>query len=224
MAGIKQIGTNRKDDQDKWLLKSIDTHLASPQRPARKGVFYPSALGSLCDRHLYNCYFGLVQEQEIDAVTKRVFDCGDYLGYRYQKYFERMGILVATESPVKSEMPPISGRLDFLIRHDQLDSTNSKRPVAVIELKSINQRGFKALLKPKDDHYIQIQLYLNLTGYEYGIVLYENKDDQKIKAFSVAKNEATWNTIKERCLKIMNMTEQPKECTGLRYCPCRREK
>ena len=71
--------------------------------------------------------------------------------------------------------------------------------------------------------HIQIQIYLNLTPYENGIVLYECKDDQKIKAFSVMKDEAVWKTITDRCLKIMNMTEQPISCTGLRWCPCRRE-
>ena len=42
--------------QDRWLVKSFDQALRQEQRPARKGVFYPSALGSSCQRHLYNCY------------------------------------------------------------------------------------------------------------------------------------------------------------------------
>ena len=219
MAGIKQIrqGRAKENVYDKWLIKELDKYLTQSQRPVRQGVFYPSALGSPCDRYLYNCYFGLVKEDAIDSVTRRIFDCGDYLGYRYEKYFEKMGILIATESSLKLDNPPISGRLDFLIKHK--DSH-----LAIVELKSINQRGFKALSKPKDDHYIQIQIYLNLTSYENGIVLYECKDDQKIKAFSVMKDEAVWKTITDRCLKIMNMKEQPIKCTGLRWCPCRREK
>jgi len=219
MAGVKQI-VGQRDElnvQDKWLIKALDSHLTGSQRPARVGVFYPSSLGNTCDRFLYNSYNGLVEEQVIDAKTKRIFDCGDYLGYRYEKYFEKMGILIGTETPVKSDNPPISGRIDFLIKHDQLS-------VAIIELKSINQRGFKALSKPKDDHYVQIQLYLNLTNREHGILLYECKDDQQIKAFSVSKDLEAWRNIKERCDRIIHMTEQPKVCTGLRYCPCRREK
>ena len=218
MAGVKQIVGNRSEMniQDKWLLKALDTHLTGSQRPARTGVFYPSSLGNQCDRFLYNSYNGLVEEQVIDAKTKRIFDCGDYLGYRYEKYFEKMGILIGTETPVKNENPPISGRIDFLIKHEKLS-------IAVIELKSINTRGFKALSKPKDDHFIQIQLYLNLTNRENGIVLYECKDDQQVKAFSVERDAAVWETIKERCESIMQMTEQPAVCTGLRYCPCRRE-
>lgn len=222
MAGLKQIRGERievkaPNNQDTWLLEALDVHLTGSQRPARTGVFYPSSLGSQCDRFLYNSYFGFVHEQAIDANTKRIFDCGDYLGYRYEKYFEKMGILLGTEIAVKCDNPPISGRLDFLIKHEQ---TNA----AIVELKSINQRGFKALVKPKDDHYQQIQLYLNLYNQEHGIVLYECKDDQKVKAFVTIKDIKVWGTIKERCERIMTMTEQPTKCTGLPYCPCRREK
>ena len=220
MAGIKQIRTERPEGgttQDYWLLEALDTHLTAPQRPPRKGVFYPSALGSKCDRFLYNSYFGLVQEQVIEPITKRIFDCGDYLGLRYEKYFEKMGVLVGTETPLKSEIPPISGRLDFLIKHEQ-------KQLAVIELKSIGASGFKALTKkPKDDHFIQLQIYLALTGHEYGVLLYENKDNQKVKAFSVTKDNEVWEQLVDRCTNIMAMKEQPPVCTGLRYCPCKRE-
>tara|TARA_R100000808_G_scaffold3763_1_gene12919 strand:+ start:18544 stop:19224 length:681 start_codon:yes stop_codon:yes gene_type:complete len=220
MAGIEQIIGRRNtvnDSQDKWLLKNFDTHLKEVQRPARQGVFYPSALGSECDRYVYNCYHGLVKQEEISAVSRRIFDCGDYLGYRYEKYLEKMGILLGTELPIKSEMPPISGRLDFLITH------NTHGPT-IIELKSINHKGFAALTEPKPEHTVQLQIYLNLSQYEYGIVLYENKNDQKIKAFGAKKDPEKWETLANRCLAIMNLTEQPSECTGHRYCPCKREK
>ena len=220
MAGIKQIKVQRPEGgntQDYWLLEALDNHLTVPQRPPRQGVFYPSSLGSKCDRFLYNSYFGLVQEETISPNTKRIFDCGDYLGYRYEKYFEKMGVLVSTETPLKSDSPPLSGRLDFLIKHDQ-------KQLAVIELKSIGASGFKALTKkPKDEHFIQLQIYLALTGHEYGVVLYENKDNQKVKAFSVIKDDEVWKQLVDRCTKIMAMKEQPSVCTGLRYCPCKRE-
>lgn len=220
MAGIKQIKCQRPEGgttQDHWLLETLDTHLITPQRPPRKGVFYPSALGSKCDRFLYNSYFGLVQEQVIEPITRRIFDCGDYLGLRYEKYFEKMGVLVGTEIPLKSDVPPISGRLDFLIKHEQ-------KQLAVIELKSIGASGFRALTKkPKDDHFIQIQIYLALTGHEYGVLLYENKDSQRVKAFAINKDNEVWEQLVDRCANIMAMKEQPSICTGLRYCPCKKE-
>ena len=220
MAGIKQLGRQRSElkiVQDRWLVKSFDQALRQEQRPARKGVFYPSALGSSCQRHLYNCYNGLVHTETISAVSRRIFDCGDYLGYRYEKYFEKMGILLGTELHITSELPPISGRLDFLINHEEKGAT-------IVELKSINSKGFDDLTKPKPEHTIQTQIYLNLSPHSYGIVLYENKNNQKIKAFGVDKDPEIWNTLIEKCVEIMNLTAQPEECTGEKYCPCKREK
>ena len=153
MASLDKLLKNKKDSsQDKWLLKSINDHLKQVQRPARKGVFYPSALGSECDRYLYNCYNGLVVREEITAVARRIFDCGDYLGYRFEEYFKSMGILLETETQILSDDPPISGRLDFLIDHQVYGKY-------VIELKSINQRNFILLNKPKPEHVIQLQIY-----------------------------------------------------------------
>ena len=217
MASLGELLEDNIDGiQDKWLLKSIDSNLKEAQRPARQGVFYPSALGSICDRYLYNCYNGLVKEEEISAVARRIFDCGDYLGYRYEKYFEKMDVLLETESVIKADDPPISGRLDFLISHPEHEQL-------LIELKSINQRGFNALKEPKPEHTVQIQIYLNLTGYQHGVVLYECKNAQKIKAFEVKKDPEHWKEIYDRCNRIMNMTNQPEKCTGYRYCACKRE-
>ena len=61
---------------------------------------------------------------------------------------------------------------------------------------------------------------MNLGNYDQGTVLYECKNDQKIKAFTLEKNEFEWNQIIERCLRIQDMKEVPKECTGNKYCEC----
>ena len=52
----------------------------------------------------------------------------------------------------------------------------------------------------------------------------EKKNNQKIKAFGVDKDPEIWNTLIEKCVEIMNLTTQPEECTGEKYCPCKREK
>ena len=93
----------------------------------------------------------------------------------------------------------------------------------VVELKSINDKGFQALEAPKPDHTVQLQIYLNVSGYQHGIVLYENKNTQEVKAFVMEKNVKHWEQIVDRCLNIMNMATQPVACTGYRYCPCHRE-
>ena len=65
----------------------------------------------------------------IAANVRRIFDCGDYLGYRFTKYFQELGILIDEEKPTKLDDPPISGRYDYMIQHEVYGKT-------IVELKS----------------------------------------------------------------------------------------
>ena len=118
------------------------------------------------------------------------------------------------EIPVKFENPSISGRIDFLIRHQE-------HGISPIELKSINTSGFSKLSKPKDEHSLQLQMYLNMGNYDIGTVLYENKNDQKIKSFIVKRDIKQWDDLLSRCFNIQNMVEPPMKCTGPAWCNCK---
>ena len=128
--------------------------------------------------------------------------------------------------PVTANSPPFSGRIDFIIQHE------SHGPIPV-ELKSINNAGFNKLIdSPKPEHLVQLQLYLALwvvrfnyspEDYppEYGTVLYENKDNQDLKAFLVRYDSEFVLTIFNRCNAIMAMETCPPKCGGDRWCGCR---
>ena len=214
MACIKQISSvDFKTDQ--WLMKQIDTHLNNTQPPQRPTVFYPSLLGNTCDRYLYIAYNGMAPEQAITAQTQRIFDNGSYLENRMDEYFTALDIVLEREKVVKLDSPPISGRVDFLLKH----STHGE---IALELKSINTRGFGALMKgPKPEHVVQLQIYLNLLPMDKGIILYENKNDQQLKSFVIDKDINEWESLLDRCHKIMGMTSAPTECTGNKWCRCK---
>ena len=218
MAGIKQIDRDSAlggSGQDEWLLKALDTHLTGTFSANRPNVFYPSQLGNKCNRFLFLAYNGLLIPAPLPAKTQRIFDAGGSLEERMDKYFTDMGILEGREKVVKCELPPISGRADFLIRHGE-------NGTIIIELKSINSNNFGRLkTSPKPEHELQIQIYLNLLNIENGVVLYENKNDQTLKAFKVTKSVPYWDKVVDRCLKIMGMVECPPKCTGNRWCPCK---
>lgn len=222
MAGIKQIGKLRTvkkgvqlENQDGWLLKTLDDHLTGTQRPNRIGVFYPSILGSKCDAHLFLAYNGLLPTEILPAVTRRIFDVGGSLEHRMERYFTNIGILLEREKSLKFENPPISGRCDFILSHEEDGQI-------ILELKSANNRTFTNLrLAPKPEHAVQLQIYLNILGLDKGVVLYENKDNQQLKAFKVHQDQGEWNNIVNRCFKIMGMTSIPKTCKGSTWCPCR---
>ena len=223
MAGIKQLTTRHTvstankalASQDKWLLDLFDEYLTEQQKPNRAGVFFPSLLGSTCDKHLYLSYRGMLAPSTIHSYTRRIFDNGAFLEERMTTYFEKMGILKEREIPCTCEDPPISGRADFILSHPLYSEV-------VLELKSINDKGFKNLRgKPKREHLIQLQLYLHLLKMERGIVLYENKNDQHIKAFPIEYSLKAWQSIEAKCRKIQNMKVMPEGCTGPPWCPCK---
>ena len=225
MAGIKQLNEqvetktrSRTSNQDKWLLKMFEDNLGYQQNSSRVGVFYPSMLGNECDRYLYLAFRGKLPQQEIASTTQRIFDTGSSLEDRMTKYFEKMQILKGREISVKCDSPPISGRADFLLVHEEHTDV-------VLELKSINDKGFKNLYsKPKPEHAIQLQIYLQLMDKPYGIVLYENKNDQKLKAFKVKRSPKEWNILVERCKRIQEAVAIPTQCTGPAWCACRNYK
>ena len=231
MAGVKQIGrgttvpkTRKRRttkpqqvavNQDEWLVKTLEDKLKKQPYPSRGGKFYPSILSSPCDRYVYLAFNGLMPGSPIAANVRRIFDCGDYLGYRYSKYFKDMNLWIDEEKSVSLADPPIAGRYDFIIHHEVYGQT-------VVELKSINDKGFKALITdPKPDHFLQLQIYLNLLQLEHGIVLYENKNDQQVKCFEVRRSKEVWEQILEKCDRIRRMVNLPSICTGEKYCRCK---
>lgn len=225
MVGINQIKpvkrhsksrkATKKSPADLWLEDMIDGSLAGTMEAPKAGVFYPSSLGNPCDKFLWLCYNGLMIDQPLPPNLERIFQNGNSLEDRVEKWFSNLNILLDREVSVKQEIPPLSGRIDFLIKH----ATYNEMPV---ELKSINTNGFVKLKNPKPEHAIQIQLYLNMGHYDIGTVLYENKNDQKIKSFLVKRDEKIWNDILDRCFRIQEMLVRPTVCTGPTWCNCRK--
>ena len=200
--------------EDIWLVNLVDEHLHSKFNPPAKGVFYPSTLSNTCDRAVWLAYHGHMPELPLPSNLARIFQNGSSLEDRVANCFTELGILHGREISVKNEHPSISGRIDFIINHKNFG-------LMPVELKSINTAGFGKLKGAKDDHYTQLQIYLNLANYPVGTVFYENKNDQKIKAFLVERDEIYWNKIVERCLNIIEMKLPPEKCCGLFYCNCR---
>ena len=219
MAGIGQIKPikvkEKSEAQDIWLAELIDDYLTGTMFAPRGGVFHPSVISNTCDRYVWLCYHGKMADQPLPPKLERIFQNGNFLEERVGSWLEGLNILIDREVSVKQEIPPISGRIDFLINHYKFGT----HP---IELKSINTAGFAKLKKPKPEHQIQIQMYLNMGNYGQGTVLYENKHDQKIKTFLVDKDPIQWDEILRRCFNIQEMLMPPEKCSGATWCNCRK--
>ena len=231
MSGIAKITQNRNDEKTNlntdWLSLQLDKALNNASDKENvKGVFYASSLGRLCDRFLYMHYNGILPVSNISSQLRRIFDHGNATQYRYRKYFEKMRALISEETIARIDNPPIHGRADFVLSMSSNDNNDKQLSYKkfILELKTINDSGFNALSKPKEDHEIQLQTYLNILHIDNGAVLYENKNDQKIKVFYVNKDGDKWKAIIDRCRKIMGMSNIPElnlnDKGHDKYCPC----
>ena len=216
MAGIKKTERGRLVKQDIWLNELIDDYLHGTMTPPRSGVFHPSTLSNTCDRAVWLTFHGKMPSTPLEPTLNRIFQNGNYLENRVESWFQNLGIILAREMPVKLDNPVMSGRIDFVIKHQEF----GRIPV---ELKSINTSGFGKLKGPKEDHQLQLQMYLNMANpkFDIGTVLYENKNDQKIKSFLVERDEKQWDDILTRCFTIQEMKEAPIKCTGAPWCACK---
>tara|TARA_R110002020_G_scaffold12392_3_gene45399 strand:+ start:104 stop:787 length:684 start_codon:yes stop_codon:yes gene_type:complete len=224
MSGIKQIRkqsvvSNDHIFNDRWLVKQLETTMVAPGRSPTAGVFYPSSLGNPCDRYLYLAYNGLMPPLDVNPKLQRIFDTGGSFEERVEGYLTKADLLQGREIPAKFSDPPISGRIDFIIKGDKDEKT-------ILELKTINSDGFSKLKVPKPEHVTQVQLYLNIAADDVSadsaFILYENKNTQDLKSFKILRDPLAWAEVVRRCQTIMGMKQAPIKCTGLWYCDCKK--
>jgi CRISPR/Cas system-associated exonuclease Cas4 (RecB family) len=155
-------------------------------------------------------------------------------------------LMIAPELSIKSEELNISGRSDAIVKNymehkvtqeivtltdpdGKVVYEGPESEILIIELKSINQRGFDWVLKKneqKEEHELQLQLYMYLTGIKQGIVLYENKNKQELAEFFIKydpqKVEYIINKIKTINKHVEDGTLPPREYVKTdfecRYC------
>ena len=111
----------------------------------------PSQAGK-CNRANYymrNQYEG---DGGIDPRTQRIFDNGTFTHERLQTYLLEMDLLLMDEVPLLNEPYNIQGHTDGFLNLDP--------EVAILEIKSINSRGFADLKDAKEEHKCQGLVYL----------------------------------------------------------------
>jgi hypothetical protein len=103
-----------------------------------------------------------------------------------------------------------------------------KKPI-VLDMKSINSFGFKSKLEdgPSLVYKTQLVIYCNILDLDYGVLLYENKDDSSTKIYKVDKNPEMWQYICKQANEMNAMVEDTllppprpvsKEEYDCRYC------
>ncbi len=189
--GISQI--RRSFGSKHWFEQIIDDYLSIKKSEPLRIIeeFHPSSAGQ-CPRLIQFRMNGLVYE-EVEPRVKRIFENGNFMQARYRKFLEGANKFVEEEVPIRIEIDDIviKGRADMIV----LDNHDNKQ---VIEFKSINTRGFNELITnqaPKPEHFMQWNIYSKALSLHDGVILYENKDDQRMKPFQVKFDEENFNSV-----------------------------
>lgn len=160
------------------IKKLIDNFYLNRQEERESDHIYISDAGK-CSRAVYFRIKGFAKKA-MDARILRLLDHGGYTHLRIMGVLFSLGIVRASEIEIPSK-EIVSGRADAIV------SLNNH--LYVVEIKSINKVAFNKLEEPNPDHLKQLQLYLHYFNLEEGIIIYECKDTQDIKEFTVSYNK-----------------------------------
>lgn len=140
--------------RDGYIVKDLDLYLLkfNEDNDRAINVNSPSSVGG-CPRARFYGRTGIPQDKGIDSRTRRIFDNGHGVHDRLQRYLTNMGKLLMDEVPVHNKEFEIQGHTDGIIRL-------SKNELGVLEIKSINDRGFTLLKDAKEEHKQQALIYL----------------------------------------------------------------
>lgn len=138
-----------------YVTGALDLYLtkkANQPNDRAVNVNAPSQAGK-CQRANYYMRTQTENDGSIDPRTFRIFDNGTYTHERLQGYLLDMGLLICDEVPLINEQHNIQGHTDGI-----LDLGDDE--IAVLEIKTINERGFTALKDAKEEHKKQGLIYL----------------------------------------------------------------
>ena len=155
----KMIKSIRKKE---ILIPLIDSYLLSHEEESDRlrDINAPSSAGG-CLRARYYSRIGIEEKDTPEARAFRIFQNGDHMHDRLQTYLEGAKVLLMREAPLRNDKYQIQGHTDGLLSLAHREDLDIE--LAVLELKSINDRGFGGIVKngsAKSEHIDQALTYL----------------------------------------------------------------
>ncbi len=135
------------------------------------------------------------------------------------KYFEYL------ETQVFSKELNMKGHADIILDCDNLKEDRFKEirssfnfkhlpqkgEKAVIDMKSIGDSSWNFQLKKKGAHIyymVQIMCYTHILGCNYGVLIYENKNNSEVRSFKIERNDEWWKSVEYQAKTMINMTSK----------------
>ncbi|MBM4177268.1 PD-(D/E)XK nuclease family protein [Candidatus Gribaldobacteria bacterium] len=166
------------------LKEIIDQFYFDHQEERIQTKFYISDAGK-CHRQIF-FKFKQAPKAKQDPVKMRIFEAGEWL-HRYiynVLYQSRIGVVTEISMP---QNETISGRTDAIVC---LNGENY-----IVDIKTMNSLQFRNLKQARDEHQLQVQLYMHFFNLKKAILLYIDKDKQELKEFIIEYDEGLVNEL-----------------------------
>ena len=148
-------------------------------------LFHPSQLGGCLRAQFYGQFKAPKDGMRSSTDLLRsalIFEFGTYVHVLFQNLCERAGVLTERESAIVNPKLRIIGHGD-----GQLLIDGHKY---LLEIKTVNDRGFAALQGVKDAHKQQIHAYMKALKLDAAVVVYINKNTSELREYVVNYHEA----------------------------------
>jgi CRISPR-associated exonuclease Cas4 len=159
----------------------IDNYLAKEVRPRTVGRYWPSEAGGCLRKN----WFTFKIPKEVDKPLSRIFEAGnrvhEFVADVIQSEKNQHVKLIDRELPIKIVRPGyvVTGRIDDLIM------VKLEEKKYLVEVKSVKFLPGEA----REEHIMQLQLYMQAMGINDGIMLYIKKDDLSTAQFEIKYDE-----------------------------------
>lgn len=87
---------------------------------------------------------------------------------------------------------------------------NNQNDIFVVDFKSMKDEMFTALDGAKSEHVIQVHIYMWILNLHSAVVVYENKNDQRVREEFVPRNEAIIDKIKSQAIWLKELLKHKK--------------
>lgn len=198
------------------IIQLIDAAILAQeaQRPFRNHLG-PSSIGQSCARKIWY-EFRWVGKPKHSASKLRLFNRGHLEETRFLKWLEDAGVTVwATTGPDAQRIRFVgykgghfSGEIDGVgqgVLHEE---------PFLLEFKTHSDKSFKDLVAnkvkiSKPDHYVQMQMYMGMSGLKRALYLAINKNDDSLYEEMVEFDEACFVKYSARAASIIDAAEPP---------------
>jgi len=189
---------------------------AEPNRP----YLGASILGHFCDRFLwYN--FRWCVARTFEGRLYRLFETGNLAELRFVAELRAIGCTVheTNENGEQFAVHALGGHVSGHMDGCALGIPEAPKTWHVCEFKTHNDRSFKALVKDgveasKPQHFVQMHVYMGLSGMTRALYLAVNKDTDELYAERVRYDAKIVAAVLARAERIIRANQAPERAAG----------